>query len=259
MAEGLVKPKRVFSGVEVINHYILVVGTSGSGKSAIINNLKSYGDVEETKSKSSAQSVTMESISQTSSKRFLHKDKEYILTFYDTRGLTDSSRTFEQMIEDWNKAVRDYLVDLHYVLFVTPIDRVSLAALGEVNKMFKRLEEWGCRPDNVITLLNKTDFYEDSIIASYIDGFKKLPLHKHIQTSEVFPVCFPKLDEIKPAYKEYFEDRLTECTNQIMERILVKVTSFKPRQMIMMKEEKERIRLAREEEERIKSSTCLIN
>jgi hypothetical protein len=81
------------------------------------------------------------------------------LKLYDTRGLTDSSASFIEMVPQWNEMVKLEITKLHFVVFVLPVDRLSKSLLQEVGMMMDFLVGWGMRSENVIVVLNKCDFY----------------------------------------------------------------------------------------------------
>ena len=266
--------KRRDLGVVVTERNVVIVGPSGSGKSETINALTSYCDNPVREARVAPKSVTKEAIVPYDPVRISNDNKEFVLRLFDTRGLTDSTSTFHNMIPQWNELVKKELHRLHFVVFVIPVDRMSKGLLQEVALMTSFLEKWGMKQHNglvsfflvfflvlpshilfsffflvVLLVVNKCDFFKAEVIDSFVEEFLSDPelcLPDLVKKATILKTAFLNKSLLIPSVHTLAEEKLVASTNDLLDHLLTNapVEPFNPREAVVAEE------LAKAERER---------
>jgi len=237
---------RLFKAETLVERTVLLVGPSGSGKSQIINALRSYNDRQDVAAALSAQSVTKETISLLTPIQIKNNGVNYTLKVYDTRGLTDSVDGFVKSLDTWVKMIKEEITAVHYVVYVLPLDRLSSTLLEEIIVMTRRFIDWGMSKEHVILLLNKCDFWNPVEIQKYSNSLQTSSLPEILKTVQPILSCFinpaflDQSEEYRPI-REIANKKMETSTNHLLSLLCrnVAVPAFKPRQVILNKEEQE--------------------
>ncbi|EGG19797.1 hypothetical protein DFA_06899 [Cavenderia fasciculata] len=224
--------------VSLIERTVVFVGPSGSGKSEIINAIHDYCDTEKVESRLDPKSVTQDAVRDVGTLNFPnHNGTNFALRIVDTRGLTDSTSSFVQMIPQWNKLVSRELAAVHIVVFVLPLDRLSMSLLEELAMMTQFLINWGMKEENLVVILNKCDFFIESLVENYVQKLShpdaKIP--DIIRKAPVLRACFLNRRVVIPEMEEHIEKLMVNSTNQLIDILLKseKIVPFYPKEAIL--------------------------
>jgi len=227
---------------------VVVVGPSGSGKSELINALYGYCEKSVSEAKLAPISVTGEAIKTIQLIHFKDEhDVDYALQLYDTRGLTDSHASFEVMIADWNQLIKKEITEIHFVLIVLPVDRLSMSLLEEVAVMADALIGWGMQKEHVILCLNKCDFFKEKNLAEFeaqIKGMAELP--EIIREAPIVRTCFLNAGTVVEEIARIANEKMEDSTNRLTRELTAEVVPFTPRPIQLLKEQREAIQAAAE-------------
>jgi GTPase SAR1 family protein len=224
-----------------VRRAVIVTGPSGAGKSQVINSLSG---VSLSASAHSIKHVTQDAMQQIPGMVFRGVgDATFSLDFYDTRGFMDSKLPFSALLPGWNKLVKEVLTDVHYVVFVLPMDRYSSSLFQELQNMVEHLVKWGMKPEHVIVLLNKTDLYSDELVDSYLTSFRAtdtIPEMLRGETTCLMPTCFLNVDEVQQNVRSIISEKVNSSRATLLSKLLQpeKVVPFNPRAHLVEEEEK---------------------
>jgi hypothetical protein len=210
--------------------YVVLVGPSGSGKSAIANCLMSRSNerMNSTPEMLSAQSVTKE-LKELTPVSYDKGNKRFLVQFFDTKGLTDSESSFADEIKTWNSWVTGPMKKLHYVFFVLPPDRLYPSLLKEMVIMMTELVKYDPKVENFKIILNKTDCLNDIAIQRYVQTFRNSRnVPDLFKQAEIIPTSFMNLEDQIPEHLPLCRRLINGSCDLLIETIMKPVSPFTP-------------------------------
>ena len=165
---------------------------------------------------------------------------QYYLSFFVTRGFMDSNFSFLEMVEDWNTMVTNTLTEVHYAIFVLPIDWYSKSTIEGLAQLVNQLTTWGMKSDNVIVLPNKRDFWSEEVIIRYTEKFRSSEIVPPLlRQAFLMQTCFMNIEEVDIQVRDLIKPRVDDSRDQLLDKLLTSgtVNPFHPRRIQLEQEE----------------------
>lgn len=176
---------------------ILLVGLTGSGKTSLVSGLANNdGKVDNQDVRSGPRAVT-KNIHKYASLQVTHDSTDYVLNFYDTRGIADPDKNIDQIKQEWEEFVTTELAQLDVVVLVFRPDRLRRGIPDEIHSIFQFFKHAGATSDNFVVVLSHCEWRNDETIDDYWEQISTDPDMKDVFSfcKSYAPVGFPKVSD----------------------------------------------------------------